>query len=93
MEKYVTLMGRERTFLHILEHKLQLLGNLKLPYMNVPSKTGKGDSDFTFKGLQCKEWLSIGRISKWLFAQALFCEPEIFVHTYSKAWHVIIRCQ
>ena len=85
LEKYVTLMGRERTFLHILEHKLQLLGNLKLPYMNVPSKTGKGDSDFTFKGLQCKEWLSIGRLSKWLFAQALFCEPEDFDHTYSKA--------
>ena len=36
--------------------------------MNVQSKTGKGDSDFTFKGLQCKEWLSIGRLSdqeKW----------------------------
>ena len=32
LEKYFTLMGRERTFLHILEHKLQLLGSLSLNY-------------------------------------------------------------
>ena len=53
LEKYIILMGRQKSFFHILEHKLKLLGSFKLPYMTVYSKAGKGDSIFTFKRLQC----------------------------------------
>ena len=83
LENYVCLSGKEKSFLSILEKKLQLLGSFKLSYMITPNKAGKGDCDFTFKGLQCKEWLSIARVSKWLFGHALFCDPEDLDFTYS----------